>query len=141
MLTRLLDYVYYRIDDYYRRNTKWQGGALGGYSAAIVMAGAFSIWAFNGMFIIWFKIMKMPRPMPPVYKPILLALYLLFCVVLVWRYVPKRRELRTCYISEQRDVRWKRKGYLIAFGVLFSFLFLFVYALLFGEVVHVPQPK
>jgi len=57
MLTRILDYVYYRIDDYYRRKPRWQGGALGGFRAAIVIAGALSLWAFNGMFILWAKIL------------------------------------------------------------------------------------
>lgn len=141
MVMRILDYVFYRIDDFYRRNNRWHGGALGGYSAVILMAGLIAIWILNVMVMVWFK--YMPPPTPYWFKPFVLISFILFILLLRKRYIPIRRELRSRYISEPRDGRWRRKGYLITFVILFSMFFLIISSIvsfiIFREVVYVPQ--
>lgn len=136
---KILDYVYYRIDDYYRRNPRWQGGAIGGYRAAIVMAGVGMVWAVDVMFSIWHMIIRVKSSFPTWFKPTVIMLFLLLVLILGKRYVPIRMELRSRYFGEVRDSRWRRKGYLITFIILLSVLYAPLMIIVFGKVVHIPQ--
>lgn len=136
-MTRILSYVYYRIDDYYRRNPKWQGGAMGGFSAVVVMAGTGTFWFIDIMFTLWFLVLQRKDSLPFWVKPAVVALFLILIYVLNREYVNRRRELRSRYFPEPKDGSWRLKGYLIATVILFSCFYIFILFVLFGEVVHV----
>jgi hypothetical protein len=137
MLTRLFDYVYYRIDDYYRRKPRWQGGAMGGFSAVVVMAGTAAFWFIDIMVTVWFMVLRQHDPLPSWFKPSVVVIFVVLVFLLNRRYVKMRRVLRSRYFPEPKDRNWRLKGYLIAAVVLFSCFYTFIMVLLFGEVVHV----
>jgi len=134
-----LDYVYYRVDDFYRRKPRFLGGALGGFSAVHAMAFVGMMLVVNSVFTIWHMVLKIKSPYPSSAKPVVVVVYFLLIVYLWLRYNRSRRkELRSCYFAEIRDARWRLKGYLITFVILFSTLYVPLIFIVFGKVVHLP---